>query len=39
MLPIGHVWKEGSMTELIETAPQMAVAIEDSEHWVEALRA
>ena len=31
MLPINHRWKEGSMTNLIETAPQMDLAIHDIE--------
>jgi hypothetical protein len=39
MLPIGHKWKEGSMTELIETAPQMGLVIQDIEHLVAELRA
>ena len=30
MLPIGHAWKEGSMMDLIETAPKMGLAIHDS---------
>src|SRR6266849_1148441 len=38
MLPIGHAWKEGSMMDLIETAPKMELAIQDIEHLVEALR-
>jgi SRSO17 transposase len=37
MLPIGHEWKEGSMTELIATTPKMDLAIEDMEHVVEEL--
>ena len=39
ILPIGREWKEGRMTELIETAPKMDLAIEDIEHLVEELRA
>jgi hypothetical protein len=39
MLPIGHEWKEGSMTALLETAPQMAVARHDLEPLVEEWRA
>src|SRR6266852_5153280 len=39
MLPINHTWKESSMTALIETAPKMDLAIQDSAHLVEALRA
>jgi hypothetical protein len=39
MLPIGHEWEEGSMTDLIETAPQMDVAIQDIAPLVEELRA
>src|SRR3989454_3560402 len=39
MLSINHVWKEGSMTALIETAPKMDLAIHDMEHLVEELRA
>src|SRR5712692_5116850 len=39
MLPINHVWKESSMTALIETAPKMDLAIHDIEHVVEELRA
>jgi SRSO17 transposase len=39
MLPIGHEWKEGSLTELIETAPKMDLAIHDIEQLVEELRA
>jgi SRSO17 transposase len=39
MLPITPAWKEGSMTELIETAPKMELAIQDIEHLVEELRA
>jgi SRSO17 transposase len=39
MLPINHTWEEGSMTNLIETAPQMDLAIHDIEHLVEELRA
>jgi hypothetical protein len=38
-LPIGHQWKEGSLTARIETAPEMEVMLEDSAHWVEELRA
>jgi hypothetical protein len=39
MLPITPVWKEGSMTDLIETAPKMELAIQDIAHLVEELRA
>src|SRR5712691_1996323 len=39
MLPINHVWKESSMTALIETAPKRDLAIHDIEHVVEELRA
>src|SRR5512145_1195729 len=39
MLSINHVWKEGSMTALIETTPKMDLAIHDIEHLVEELRA
>jgi SRSO17 transposase len=39
MLPITPAWKEGSMTDLIETAPKMELAIQDIEHLVEELRA
>ena len=39
MLPSGHEWKAGSMTELIEPAPKLDLAIEAMEHLVEALRA
>ncbi len=35
MLPITPAWKEGSMTDLIETAPKMELAIQDIEHLVE----
>jgi SRSO17 transposase len=33
------MWKEGSMTTLIETVPKMDLAIQDIEHLVEELRA
>src|SRR5712692_10017074 len=39
MLPITPTRKEGSMIDLIETAPKMDVAIQDMELLVEALRA
>jgi SRSO17 transposase len=39
MLPINHVGKEGRMTDLIETAPKMDLAIHDIEPLVEDLRA
>src|SRR5713226_4017246 len=39
MLPITPEWKEGSMSDLIETAPQMDLAVQDIEHLVEELRA
>src|SRR6266849_10671614 len=39
MLPITHTRKEGSMIDLIETAPKMDWAIQDMELLVEALRA
>ena len=39
MLSINHVWKEGSMTALIETMPKMDLAIHAIEHLVEELRA
>jgi len=38
MLPIGHAWQEGSMMDLIETAPKMELAIQEMEHLGEALR-
>ena len=38
MLPITPEWKEGSMSDLIETAPRMDLSVQDSEHVVEALR-
>jgi len=39
MLSINHVWKEGSMTALIETTPKMDLALHDIEPLVEELRA
>jgi SRSO17 transposase len=39
MLPMNHVWKEGRMTDLIETAPKRDLAIQAIEQRVEALRA
>jgi SRSO17 transposase len=39
MLSLNHVWKEGSMTALIETTPKMDLAIHDIEPLVEELRA
>ena len=39
MLSINHVWKEGSMTALIETTPKMDWAIHAIEHVGEELRA
>ena len=39
MLPINQTWKEGSLTQLIETAPKMDLAIHDIAHRVEAWRA
>src|SRR5882672_787818 len=39
MLPITPEWKEGSMSDLSETAPRMELAIQDIEHLVEELRA
>jgi SRSO17 transposase len=39
MLSINQVWKESSMTALIETTPKMDLAIHDIEHLVEDLRA
>jgi SRSO17 transposase len=39
MLPITPEWKEGSMSDLIETAPRMDVSVQEIEHLVEALRA
>jgi SRSO17 transposase len=39
MLPINPAWKEGNMMDLIETTPKMDLAIQDSEHLVEELRA
>src|SRR5256885_16832491 len=39
MLPITHAWKEGSMSDLIKTTPQMDLATQDIEHLVEELRA
>ena len=39
MLPITPVWKEGSMSDLIETTPRMDLSVQDIEHLVEELRA
>jgi hypothetical protein len=39
MLPINHTWAASSLTHLSETAPQMDVAIHDSEPLGEELRA
>src|SRR6266404_3825201 len=39
MLPITPEWKEGSMSDLIETAPRMDLSVQDIEHLVEELRA
>jgi SRSO17 transposase len=39
MLSSNQVWKESSMTALIETTPKMDLAIPDIEHLVEDLRA
>jgi hypothetical protein len=39
MLPINHAWKGGRMTDLIETAPKMDLAIQAMAHLVEELRA
>jgi len=36
---MNQVWKEGRMTDLIETAPKMDLAIQDIEQLVEELRA
>jgi len=38
MLPITPEWKEGSMSDLIETAPRMELSVQDIEHLVEELR-
>src|SRR5882672_8668343 len=38
MLPITPEWKEGSMSDLIETAPRMDLSVQDIEHLVEELR-
>jgi SRSO17 transposase len=37
MLPITPEWKEGSMSDLIETAPRMELSVQDIEHLVEEL--
>jgi SRSO17 transposase len=37
MLPLNHAWKEGSMSALIETTPQMDLVTQDMEHLVEEL--
>jgi len=39
MLPITPEGKEGSRSDLIETAPRMDLSVQDIEHLVEALRA
>src|SRR5712691_248809 len=39
MLSINYMWKEGSMTVLIETTPKMDLALHDIEHLVEELSA
>jgi SRSO17 transposase len=39
MLPITPAWKEGSLTDLLETAPKMELAIQDIAPLVEELRA
>jgi SRSO17 transposase len=39
MLPITPEWKEGSMSDLIETAPRMNLLVHDIEHLVEEWRA
>jgi SRSO17 transposase len=39
MLPITPEWKEGSMSDLIETTPRMELSVHDIEHLVEELRA
>ena len=39
MLPITPEWKEGSRSDLIETAPRLEVSVQDSEPLVEELRA
>jgi SRSO17 transposase len=39
MLPITPEWKEGSMSDLIETTPRMELSVPDIEHLVEELRA
>jgi len=39
MLPITPEWKEGSMSDLIETAPRMDLSVQDIEHLVEELHA
>jgi len=39
MLPITPEWKDGSMSDLIETAPRMDLSVQDIEHLVEELRA
>jgi SRSO17 transposase len=39
MLPITPEWKEGSMSDLIETAPQMNLSVQDIEHLVQELHA
>jgi SRSO17 transposase len=39
MLPLTPEWKEGSMSDLIETAPRMELSVHEIEHLVEELRA
>jgi hypothetical protein len=39
MLPITPERQEGSMSDLIETAPRMDLSVPDIEHLVEELRA
>src|SRR6266436_3731163 len=39
MLPITPEWKEGSMSDLIETTPRMDLSVQDIEHLVEELHA
>ena len=39
MLPINHAWKEGSLSDLLQTTPRMALATEEMEPLVEEWRA
>src|SRR5215217_9117206 len=39
MLPITPEWKEGRMSDLIETTPRMELSVHDIEHLVEEVRA